>query len=74
MALPSTKEERDAHLDELKTAVHDYAAAEELRVHLETQFLRSRLQGVGASNVAALNLGEGMSRLRSEVNAYLFVE
>lgn len=74
MALPKTKEERDANLDKLLSTSEEYFDSEEKRLDSETQFLRSILQGRGVSGVAALNLRQGVDLLQSEVSAFLFVE
>lgn len=68
-----TKEERDANLDALQSAVSDWSRQEVKRVENETKFLRSILKSRGAEDAAALNLLQAAAELGDEIDRFLFV-
>ena len=68
---PPTKEQRDANLDILRTAVDEWADSETTRLNNETLFMRSVLQGRGASDVGTKNLASASTVLQAEINEYL---
>lgn len=74
MTLPSTVEERNANLDSLKAAAAEFFKEEERRINRETQFLRSVLEGRGASATTALNLTEAADLLDNAVAEFLQVD
>ncbi len=70
-AQPPTKAERDANLDALKEAVDEWAESERTRLENETFFMRSVLQGRGASNLGTKNLALASTLLQVEINEFL---
>jgi hypothetical protein len=66
-----SKETRDANLDALKRAVDEWAKKESERLENEVRFLRSVLQGRGASEAGTKNL-EAISKLvQAEVDDFI---
>ena len=70
-AQPPTKAERDANLDKLKIAVDEWAESEKVRLENETFFMRSVLQGRGASDLGTKNLATASRLLQTEINEFL---
>ena len=68
---PPTKDERDANLDALKSAVAEFADKEKTRLEEETQFLRDVLSGRGAPDVGSKNLDTGSELLQRSVSDFL---
>lgn len=70
-AQPPTKAERDANLEELRTAVNEWAESEKTRLENETFFMRAVLQGRGATNLGSKNLAAVSAVLQAEINEFL---
>jgi uridine phosphorylase len=68
-----TKKERDANLDNLKSAVVEWGDKEVIRIEKETKFLRSVLTGRGAEDAAALNLLGANDKLGDEIDNFFLV-
>lgn len=68
---PPTKAERDANLDQLKKAVDDWFEDEKKRLDNETKFMRSVLQGRGASDAGTRNLAAVSALLQVEVDEFV---
>ena len=68
--LPS-KEERDANLDALKEAMDEWFEAEKRRLENETKFMRSVLQGRGASDAGTRNLATQSALLQIEIDQFI---
>lgn len=68
-----TKKERDANLDNLKSAAIEWGDKEIARIEKETKFLRSILQGRGAEDAAALNLLGANDKLGDEIDNFFLV-
>jgi len=68
---PPTKEERDANLDALQSAVDEWAEAEKTRIENGVQFLRAVKQGRGASGNGTSNLASISAVLVAEIDDFL---
>ena len=68
---PPTVDERDANLDALKKAADEWFEVEKKRLENETKFMRSVLQGRGASDAGTLNLATESALLQSEVDDFI---
>lgn len=68
---PPTKDERDANLDKLTEAMDDWFEDEKKRLENETKFMRSVLEGRGASDAGTKNLIEASALLQSEVDEFI---
>jgi len=68
---PPTKDERDANLDALKSAVDEWADTETTRLENEVQFMRAVLKGRGAEDAATKNLAAGALKAVGEIDDFL---
>lgn len=69
---PPSREERDAHLDELKQAVQTWGDKEKARLENEVKFMRAVLQGRAASEQAGTqNLLKLQNLLELEISDFL---
>jgi hypothetical protein len=66
------QQDRDARLDELKTATTDWADKEEKRLTDEATFLRSVLKGrTGAGRLADQNVADSSKLVVDEISRFL---
>lgn len=65
--------QRNTNLDNLKTAVIQWANQEEQRITNESLFIRSVLQARGADVTGVLNLLAGASELGDEIDRFLLL-
>lgn len=70
---PPTETDRNTHLNDLQTAVDDWAETEKTRLDNEVTFLRSVLAGRNASDVGTKNLAQTSVLLQVEINDFLRV-
>lgn len=68
---PPTEAERNANLDALQSAIDEWAESEKNRLENEVKFMRSVLQGRGASDTGTKNLATTSDLLVAEVNEFL---
>lgn len=73
MALPPTKEVRDANLDALLRAVTQWSDKEMARLDNETKFLQAILRGRGVTATASKNLAAASSLVNVEINEFLLI-
>lgn len=66
-----TREERDANLDALQTALDSWYDKEKERLETEVQFLKDVREGRETTNVEALNLSTVTELAVAEVKAFL---
>lgn len=67
-----TKAERDAHLDELKSAVQEWGDKEKTRIENEVKFMRAVLKGrTGSEEAGTQNLITLESLLEREIEDFL---
>jgi len=71
LALPPTKQARDANLDSLLTAVTQWSQQEIQRLDNETKYLRAILQGRGISDTGSKNLAKASSLVNAEIDEFL---
>lgn len=69
--VPPTKEDRDANLETLRTAVNEYVEQESIRLDNESKFMRAVLDGRAVQKTATVNLREGARLVSSEIEEYL---
>ncbi len=72
--IPPTKDERDANLDALKTAIDFYTESELNRLDNEVKFMRSVLEGRDISDTGTKNLDEVSDLVVSEIDDFLLFE
>lgn len=67
-----TKDERDANLDALKTAVDEWIAKEKTRIEEEVTFLRKVLKGrTGSEEANSTNLAKSLELVVAEIDSFL---
>lgn len=66
-----TKAKRDENLRKLKSAVEEYGKNEKTRLEEETKYLRSVLEGRGASNSGTKNISQASELLAQAVTDFI---
>jgi hypothetical protein len=69
---PPTREERDANLDALTSAVKEWGDKETARLENEVKFMRAVLKGrIGSEKAGTANLDSLSKLLQAEVDAFM---
>ena len=68
---PPSKDERDANLDSLKSAVDSWVDTEKTRLENEVAFMRKVQEGRGAKDASSANLAEAGKLVVAEIDAFL---
>jgi len=68
---PPTKQDRDANLEALRTAVNQWSNKEITRLDHEAKFFRSVLQGRGANDVGTKNMSKASALTMVEINSFI---
>jgi len=68
---PPTREDRDKNLDALQKGLDEWADKEIKRLDSESKFLRSVLEGRGATSAGTKNLAKASSATAIEIDAFL---
>jgi hypothetical protein len=66
-----TKAKRDENLDKLKSAVQEWGDKEKTRLEEETSYLRSVLEGRGASDTGTKNISAASELLAQAVTDFI---
>ena len=68
---PPTKQQRDANLDSLKTAVDEWGKTVQDRLENEVKFMRAVINKRGAEVVGTKTLDEASALLQAEINDFI---
>lgn len=68
---PPTKEERDANLDKLLSAVQEWSNKEVTRLENEVKYMRAILKGRGAQATGTRNLAKASALVVDEIDAFI---